>query len=125
VAPGLAYHGSDLAIPVYLVMPVRQPYVVAQCQLMCCGQLFAPLTKVENCRSFGANVRTEGAHIGEAMVIAKKMAAEQGISSHRGERTVLSPYHILAGLTYINGYDDEAIIAGQGTCALEILEQVC
>lgn len=28
------------------------------------------------------------------------------------------------GLTYINGYNDAAIIAGQGTAALEILEQV-
>lgn len=28
------------------------------------------------------------------------------------------------GLTYINGYNDAAIIAGQGTTALEILEQV-
>lgn len=28
------------------------------------------------------------------------------------------------GLTYINGYNDAAIIAGQGTSALEILEQV-
>eukprot|EP00730_Choanoeca_flexa_P005888 TRINITY_DN12044_c0_g1_i2.p2 TRINITY_DN12044_c0_g1~~TRINITY_DN12044_c0_g1_i2.p2 ORF type:complete len:427 (+),score=98.17 TRINITY_DN12044_c0_g1_i2:4054-5334(+) len=87
-ALGLAYHGSDLGIPVYLVMP-----------------LFAPLTKVQNCRSYGANVTTQGAHIGEAMVIAKEMAVEKG-------------------LIYINGYDDEAIIAGQGTCALEILEQV-
>src|SRR5690606_34127321 len=28
------------------------------------------------------------------------------------------------GLTYINGYDDPAIIAGQGTIGLEILKQV-
>ncbi|MGH8727398.1 MAG: pyridoxal-phosphate dependent enzyme [Burkholderiales bacterium] len=27
-------------------------------------------------------------------------------------------------MTYIHGYDDAAIIAGQGTIALEILEQV-
>ena len=80
---------------------------------------------MENCRSFGANVRTEGAHIGEAMVIAKKMAAEQGERTaiyFRKDVPVIGCLH--AGLTYINGYDDEAIIAGQGTCALEILEQV-
>ncbi|EDQ90436.1 uncharacterized protein MONBRDRAFT_16023, partial [Monosiga brevicollis MX1] len=87
-ALGLAYHGQLLNIPVYLVMP-----------------LFAPLSKVEKCRTFGANVMTEGAHIGESMVIALRMAAEKK-------------------LTYINGYNDQAIIAGQGTCALEILEQV-
>ena len=28
------------------------------------------------------------------------------------------------GLTYVNGYDDPAVIAGQGTIGLEILEQV-
>ncbi|EGD77250.1 hypothetical protein PTSG_12710 [Salpingoeca rosetta] len=87
-ALGLAYHGQDLGIPVTLVMPV-----------------FAPLTKVENCRSFGANVIISGAHIGESMVVAKEIAEKQG-------------------LQYINGYNDAAIIAGQGTAGLEILEQV-
>ena len=29
-----------------------------------------------------------------------------------------------SGLTYIHGFDDPAIIAGQGTVGLEILEQV-
>jgi threonine dehydratase len=28
------------------------------------------------------------------------------------------------GLTYINGYDDPAVLAGQGTIGLEIIEQV-
>ena len=46
-----------------------------------------------------------GAHIGESMVVAKQMAAEQG-------------------LQYINGYNAPAIVAGQGTVGLEILEQV-
>lgn len=87
-ALGMAYHGQLLGIPITLVMPE-----------------FAPLTKVENCRGFKANVMTGGAHIGEAMVTAKALCEEQG-------------------LTYINGYNDAAIIAGQGTTALEILEQV-
>eukprot|EP00049_Salpingoeca_infusionum_P025622 m.20773 g.20773 ORF g.20773 m.20773 type:complete len:445 (-) comp8200_c1_seq1:451-1785(-) len=87
-ALGLAYHGQELGIPVTLVMPT-----------------VAPLTKVENCRHFGANVLIHGAHIGEAMKRAKEIAAEQE-------------------LQYINGYNDAEIIAGQGTCALEILEQV-
>ena len=63
----------------------------------------APFTKVNKCRKYGANVILHGSHIGEAKEFAKKNHAE---------------------LKYINGYDDPEIIAGAGTMALEILEQV-
>jgi threonine dehydratase len=66
---------------------------------------FAPLTKVTNCRRLGANVLLDGANIAEARARADVIAAEQG-------------------LTYINGFDDPAIIAGQGTIGLEIAAQV-
>jgi threonine dehydratase len=66
---------------------------------------FAPLTKVTNCRRLGANVVLEGANIAEARARADRIATEQG-------------------LTYINGFDDPAIIAGQGTIGLEIAAQV-
>jgi threonine dehydratase len=66
---------------------------------------FAPLTKVVNCRRLGATVLLHGADIAEAQSLAEKIVAEQG-------------------LTYINGYDDPAIIAGQGTMGLEIAAQV-
>ena len=66
---------------------------------------FAPLTKVVNCRRLGAEVVLEGANIGEARERADQIAAAQG-------------------LTYINGFDDAAIIAGQGTIGLEIARQV-
>jgi threonine dehydratase len=66
---------------------------------------FAPLTKVVNCRRLGATVLLQGADIAEAQSHADKIVAEQG-------------------LTYINGYDDPAIIAGQGTMGLEIAAQV-
>src|SRR5579862_1503292 len=66
---------------------------------------FAPLTKVVNCRRLGAKVVLAGADIGEARVCADELAREQG-------------------LTYINGFDDPAIIAGQGTIGLEIAAQV-
>jgi threonine dehydratase len=65
----------------------------------------APLMKVANCRRFGARVVLWGAGIGEARAQADKIAAE-------------------GQLTYINGFDDPAIIAGQGTLGLEIVEQV-
>jgi len=66
---------------------------------------FAPLTKVVNCRKLGATVVLEGANIGESRKRADSLAAENG--------------H-----TYINGFDDDAIIAGQGTIGLEIARQV-
>jgi threonine dehydratase len=66
---------------------------------------YAPLIKVTNCQRLGANVVLHGRDFGEAKAHAHELAAEQG-------------------LAYIDGYDDPAIIAGQGTLALEILDQV-
>src|SRR2546425_5547032 len=66
---------------------------------------FAPLTKVTNCRRLGANVVLDGANIAEARQRADEIGERQG-------------------LTYINGFDDPAIIAGQGTIGLEIAAQV-
>ncbi len=65
----------------------------------------APLTKQVRCRHAGAHVLIQGDSFTEAKLSADRVAAEQG-------------------LTYIHGYDDPAIIAGQGTIGLEILEQV-
>ncbi|CAD5112637.1 DgyrCDS1851 [Dimorphilus gyrociliatus] len=87
-AQALAYHGVDLGIPVTVVMPI-----------------IAPIMKVTNCKSYGANVIVHGADLGEAKTHALKLAK-------------------IKGYTYINGYDHPHIIAGQGTCGLEILEQV-
>jgi threonine dehydratase len=66
---------------------------------------FAPITKIVNCQRFGATVLLEGSNIAEARTRAEQLVAERG-------------------LTYINGYDDPAIIAGQGTIGLEIADQV-
>ena len=66
---------------------------------------FAPLMKVRNCEQMGARVLLEGNDIGEARERAMEFVRKEG-------------------LTYINGFDDPAIIAGQGTLGVEILEQV-
>jgi threonine dehydratase len=66
---------------------------------------FAPLTKVVNCRRLGAEVILEGANIAESRAHCDQLAAARG-------------------LTYINGFDDPGIIAGQGTLGLEIAAQV-
>ena len=87
-ALALAYHGSLLGVPVTCVMPT-----------------IAPLTKINNCRDFGANVVLHGDHILEAKEHAVELGDEKG-------------------LTYINGYDHPHIIAGAGTMATEMLNQV-
>jgi threonine dehydratase len=61
-----------------------------------------PNIKVEQAASFGAEVILEGAGVDEAGVLAKKLAEERG-------------------LRFIHPYDDERVIAGQGTIALEML----
>jgi threonine dehydratase len=66
---------------------------------------FAPLMKVSNCRRLGANVVLHGGDIDEAKTRADEIAVEQK-------------------LTYVNGYNDPDIIAGQGTLGLEIAAQV-
>jgi threonine dehydratase len=66
---------------------------------------FAPLVKVARCRQFGATVVLHGDTYDEARSEAVRLAEERQ-------------------LTYLHPFDDPQVIAGQGTVALEILEQV-
>jgi threonine dehydratase len=66
---------------------------------------FAPLAKSNSCQQLSANVVLHGASFAEARDKARELATEHGFA-------------------YIHGYDDPAIIAGQGTMGLEIVEQV-
>jgi threonine dehydratase len=66
---------------------------------------FAPLIKVAQCRRFDAEVILHGSDIGES----KERAMAVGTQRQ---------------LTYINGYDHPHVIAGAGTIALEMLEQI-
>src|SRR6202012_1242737 len=66
---------------------------------------FAPLVKVARCRRFGATVVLHGDAFDEARQEADRLAAERE-------------------LTYIHPFDDPQVIAGQGTLAFELLEQV-
>ncbi len=65
---------------------------------------FAALVKVTNCRHFGANVVLQGADLTEARAHAAMLAEREG-------------------LTFIHPFDNPDVIAGQGTIALEVLEQ--
>ncbi|MFM8707432.1 MAG: threonine/serine dehydratase, partial [Planctomycetia bacterium] len=66
---------------------------------------FAPLVKVATCRRLGATVVLEGESFEDARRLALEMAARDG-------------------LNLVHGFDDARVIAGQGTMALEILEDV-
>jgi threonine dehydratase len=67
--------------------------------------LTTPLIKVSATKSYGADVVLHGANYDEA--------CEEAV--RRGEQL---------GMTFIHPFDDEVVIAGQGTMGLEILEQV-
>jgi threonine dehydratase len=64
-----------------------------------------PILKVANTRSHGARVVLAGSSYDEAYTEARRLEHAEG-------------------LTFIHPFDDPAVIAGQGTVALEILEQV-
>jgi threonine dehydratase len=66
---------------------------------------WAPLVKVSNCRAFGAKVILHGQSYDDARQMAQEMARKQG-------------------LTYVSGFNDPQVIAGQGTLGLEILQDV-
>jgi len=65
---------------------------------------FAPLIKVTNCRALGATVILHGDDVGHARERAAELAAERR-------------------LAFVHPFDNADVIAGQGTMALEILEQ--
>ena len=64
-----------------------------------------PFNKIKHTRDFGACVIQHGQSLVEADAEARRIAAEQG-------------------LTFIHPYDDPLVIAGQGTLAMEMLEDV-
>ena len=66
---------------------------------------FTPGVKVARTRGFGAEVVLHGDTLDEARAHALALAASEG-------------------LTFVHPYDDEAIVAGQGTVGLEMLQAV-
>ena len=85
-AQAVAYHAKRLSIHATIVMP-----------------RFTPNVKVENTRSFGAEVLLKGNDFDEA-------------------REFTQDYAVRKGLTLVHPYDDEKVISGQGTIALEMLK---
>src|ERR671922_1575037 len=69
-----------------------------------CMPLTTPLIKVSATRSYGADVVLHGANYDEAYEEALKCSRQNGF-------------------TLIHAFDDDAVIAGQGSLGLELLEQ--
>jgi threonine dehydratase len=65
----------------------------------------APMAKVEATKSYGAGVEMGGEAIEEAIAAARRFVDE-------------------TGATFVHPYEDEAVVAGQGTIGLELAEQV-
>ncbi len=65
----------------------------------------APMAKVEAARAQGAQVHVGGGSVDECVMLAKRRAEE-------------------GGLAFVHPFDDPAIVAGQGSLGLELLEDV-
>jgi threonine dehydratase len=65
----------------------------------------APMAKVEATRSYGANVEMGGEALEEAIATARRYVEE-------------------TGATFVHPYEDDVVVAGQGTIGLELAEQV-
>jgi len=64
---------------------------------------FAPLTKVVATKGFGADVVMKGTTFDEAVAYSRQLQSEKGY-------------------TYVHAFDDEKVVAGQGTIGVEIAE---
>jgi threonine dehydratase len=62
-------------------------------------------SKVDACRGYGARVVLHGAHVGEALLEMERIRDAEG-------------------LTYVPPFDDPAVIAGNGTLGLELVEDL-
>jgi threonine dehydratase len=87
-AQGVAWGSRKLGTSALIVMPKS-----------------APLVKVQNTRSLGAEIVQEGENYQEAFQAAQLIAKK-------------------TGRVFVHAFEDEAVISGQGTVGLEILEQL-
>ncbi len=87
-AQGVAFSAKLLGVKAIIVMPVR-----------------TPLVKINNTKSYGAEVLLYGDTYDDAQSMAESMAEERG-------------------LRLIHPFDDPDVMAGQGTIGLEILKRL-
>ena len=65
----------------------------------------APITKIEACLAYGAKVVEGGASLDEAVAAARRRSEE-------------------AGMAFCHPFDDPAVVAGQGTLGLELVDDL-
>jgi len=70
-----------------------------------CMPVFTPIVKVNATRQYGAQVILHGNDFDEALAEARRRSVSEG-------------------LLFVHAFDDEGVIAGQGTIGLELLEQI-
>ena len=87
-AQGVAYAAKHSGVPATIVMPTTPP-----------------LIKVNNTKSYGANVLLHGSTFDDAAAEAARLSAEQG-------------------LTYIHPFNDLRVATGQGTISYEIFSNL-
>lgn len=87
-AQGVAWGAKKLGVKATIVMPRG-----------------APLVKIQNTESLGAEVILSGDTYDECFLVAQKLATK-------------------TGKILVHAFDDPAVIAGQGTVALELLDQM-
>ena len=95
IAPSAGNHAQGVALAAQL----------HDCPATIIMPTFAPLTKVQATRNLGANVVLEGATFDDAAAHARALAEEHGF-------------------TPVHAFNDPAVIAGQGTIGLEVLEAI-
>ncbi|MEZ5425472.1 MAG: threonine ammonia-lyase [Pyrinomonadaceae bacterium] len=93
VAPSAGNHAQGVALAAQLHR-VKSTIVMPK---------FAPLTKINATRGFGAQVILHGESFDEAAAHARELQKKRG-------------------LIYVHAFDDDLIIAGQGTIGMEIVE---
>lgn len=114
----MAYHGSQLGVPITVVMPK-----------------IAPLAKVDKCIKLGARVIIEGKHIGEAKAYAETLIESEGQTYVNGYDD--PPIIAGAGTIGIEIVDDvpcvDAVVVPVGgagliagvSCAVKVLKPDC
>ena len=70
-----------------------------------CVPVGAPITKIEACESYGATVTEVGQSLGETVAAARRRADE-------------------CDMTFCAPFDDAAVVAGQGTLGLELVDDL-
>lgn len=111
-AAALCCHASKMGVPIIVVMPHT-----------------TPIAKLQKCHSLGAKVIVQGGNLMEAARYARAIARDKGLTyingfDHNSQKLINFNIKYLLILNLCFRRDHPHVLAGYGTMALEILEQV-